>query len=222
MFAKKAWIYQGSLITLAGICLVAVLSFETVVASPATKSLQDVFLDVTSGNETADPQIIETMESLLRQYPHDPLLTAYYGSTLSAKAKEAWLPWERKRYVNASVDSLNKSLILLTAPSYHTPYQGLNEGVFVESLAALSLMHLPSHYTQQQRGFEMIQAVMASDDLAYYAFEPKAWIHLGAVKGALKLGKAQTARRWTAEMQQLAPTHPFTLKALSLVSQNHT
>ncbi len=195
------------------------LTLARVDASPATKSLQEFYLDATLGNAKASAQVLETIENLLIQYPNDPLLTAYYGSTLSMKARDAWLPWNRQKFVAAGVSSLNKSLALLTEEAFETPYYGLNEGIYIQSLAAISFMHMPTHLNQRQRGLEILSAMMNSDSFHYYPFGPRAWIHIGAVKGALEMGEIQFANRWANEMKMLAPTHPLTREALTLVKE---
>ncbi|WP_028023989.1 hypothetical protein [Enterovibrio calviensis] len=193
--------------------------FAQVNADPAPRTLQDFFIDASSGESKAREVVLTSVASLLRQYPNDPLLTAYYGSTLSMKARDSWFPWKQKEYIELGFENLNKSLMLLSIDSYSKPYYGLNEGIFIRSIAAITFVNSPEHLHQKERGYEMLKHMMASEHLQNYPFGPQAWIHIGAVEAALDMKENDMAKMWAQNMQKLAPTHPMTKKALSLTSK---
>lgn len=189
-------------------------------AAPVVRTLQDAFLDATTGDKHANNHVLNAVESLLIQYPGDPLLTAYYGSSLSIKARDAWFPWNRKKFSRMGIDSLNKSLNQLSDESFNKPYYGLNEGIYVQSLAAISFSNMPQSLEQRERGFDMLKSMMASDELGYYPFGPRAWIHIGAVKAAIMMENEAMAKKWAKEMRKLAPTHPYTYEAYALLDKD--
>ncbi|WP_407333506.1 hypothetical protein [Enterovibrio sp. 27052020O] len=196
--------------------------FAQVNADPIPKTLQEVFIDATSGVSGAGERVLSAVDSLLRQYPEDALLTAYYGSTLSVKARDSWLPWNKQKYSTLGMASLNKSLELLSNDSFSKPYYGLNEGIYIQSIAAITFANTPEYLHQKERGYNMLKNMMASEQLKYYPFGPQAWIHIGAVKAALDMNEPQLAQSWAKEMQKLAPTHPLTQEALSLIADTNT
>ncbi|MGF1768332.1 hypothetical protein L4D06_13260 [Enterovibrio makurazakiensis] len=193
--------------------------FAQVNADPAPRTLQEFFLDASSGRSEAREVVLSSVESLLRQYPNDPLLTAYYGSTLSMKARDSWLPWKQEEYIALGLENLNKSLNLLSMDAYSKPYYGLNEGIFTQSIAAITFVNSPDYFHQKERGYEMLKHMMASEQLQNYPFGPQAWIHIGAVEAALTMKDDKVAKGWAQNMQKLAPTHPMTKKALSLTTK---
>ncbi|MEZ8143009.1 hypothetical protein A1OO_12585 [Enterovibrio norvegicus FF-33] len=195
--------------------------FAQVNADPIPKTLQEVFIDATSGVSGAGEHVLSAVDSLLRQYPEDALLTAYYGSTLYVKARDSWLPWDKEKYSTLGMASLNKSLRLLSNESFSKPYYGLNEGIYIQSIAAITFVNTPDLLHQKARGYNMLKNMLASEQLQYYPFEPQAWIHLGAVKAALDMEEPHVAQAWAQEMRKLAPTHPLTQEALSLTANTN-
>ncbi|EOD77849.1 hypothetical protein D515_03323 [Grimontia indica] len=218
MYIKDNWLSRIALLAIVGFVVVSVLWFKQVNAGPMQKTLQDAFVDASTGDRSAGDHVLSAVENLLIQYPEDALLTAYYGSTMSMKGRDAWLPWNRQKYSEIGVDSLNKSLNQLSDESFDKPYYGLNEGLYIQSLAAITFISLPESFEQRDRGFEMLKTMMASEELGYYPFGPRAWIHIEAVKAAIDMEETSTATQWANEMQRLAPTHPYTQQALELVT----
>ncbi|WP_163391233.1 hypothetical protein [Enterovibrio norvegicus] len=192
------------------------LQFTKVNADPLAESLQDTYMVAVDGNRKASEQVLKAVESLLHQYPDDPLLTAYYGSALAIKARDTWIPWYRTDFTQQGIDSLNKALSQLSERSYSTPYYGLNEGFYIQSLAAMTFINMPDYFHQSSRGYALLKDIMSSENFQYYPFAPRAWIHFGAVQAALALNNTADASKWAKEMFQLAPTHPMTVEALRI------
>ncbi|USH04520.1 hypothetical protein K6Q96_22605 [Grimontia kaedaensis] len=217
MNIKDNWLSRIALFSIVVFIAATPAWLNQVNAGPTQKTLQDAFMDASTGNSDAGEHVLSTVEDLLIQYPEDALLTAYYGSTMSMKARDAWLPWNRQKFSQIGVDSLNKSLNQLSDESFDKPYYGLNEGLYIQSLAAITFINLPESLDQRERGFAMLKDMMASEELGYYPFGPRAWIHIGAVKAAIDMEDTPTATKWANEMQRLAPTHPYTQQAIELV-----
>ncbi|MDD1780076.1 hypothetical protein LRP49_02585 [Enterovibrio sp. ZSDZ35] len=203
-------------ITLLFVSILSV-NFQSAYASPVGMTLQDSYAEAAYGDTGSNDQVLKAVENLLLQYPKDPLLTAYYGSTLAIKARDSWAPWNRSKYTKEGLNYLNKALRLLDEDSYSKPYSGLNEGLFIQSLAAITFVSMPDFLQQEEKGYDMLQGILDSENFQYYPFEPRAWIHRAAVKAALSKGDKQQALEWAIEMYRLAPTHPYTLEAMELV-----
>ncbi|KXF80480.1 hypothetical protein [Enterovibrio coralii] len=219
MYVADKAIY--TIIGILSLIVVSAMSFDLkhAHASPVGKTLQDSFVEAASGDKQSNDQVLKAVENLLLQYPQDPLLTAYYGSTLAIKARDAWVPWNRPKYMKEGLNNLNKALRLLDKNAYTKPYSGLNEGIYIQSLAAITFVNMPTFLHQEEKGYEMLVEILNSEGFRYYPFEPRAWIHSGAVKAALVLGKNQQAVEWAVEMYRLAPTHPLTVEAMELVGK---
>ena len=192
------------------------LQFTKVNADPLTESLQDTYMVAVEGNRKASEQVLKAVESLLHQYPDDPLLTAYYGSAMALKARDTWLPWHRTDFTQQGIENLNKALSRISKRSYSTPYYGLDEGIYIQSLAAMTFINMPPYFHQSSRGYALLKDIMSSESFQYYPFAPRAWIHFGAVQAALEMNKTADASQWAQEMFQLAPTHPMTIEALRI------
>ncbi|PKF49924.1 hypothetical protein AT251_15405 [Enterovibrio nigricans] len=151
MSATEKMLYP--VIGVIAILFVSVLStnFKSAYASPVGMTLQDSFVEAARGNSRSNDQVLKAVENLLLQYPKDPLLTAYYGSTLAIKARESWTPWNRSKYSKEGLDYLNKALTLLDENSYSKPYSGLNEGLYIQSLAAITFVNMPNSFIKMKR-----------------------------------------------------------------------
>lgn len=192
------------------------LQFTNVNATSFTESLQETYMVAVEGNRKASEQVIKAVENLLHQYPNDALLTAYYGSALAIKARDTWIPWYRADYTQQGIHHLNEALVLISERNYATPYSGLNEGFYIQSIVAMTFINMPEHAHQTSRGYTLLNDIMSSECFQYYPFAPRAWIHFGAVQAALKLNNTSDAAKWALEMFQLAPTHPMTVEALRI------
>lgn len=217
---KDKWLYRILLCGLVAFAIDTPTWLAKVNATTMARTLQDTFLDATAGDNDANDHVLDAVESLLIQYPGDPLLTAYYGSCMSIKARDAWLPWNRAKFSQMGINSLNTSLNQLSDESFNKPYYGLNEGLYVQSLAAISFTNMSDSLEQQERGFNMLKSMMTSNELGYYPFGPRAWIHIGAVKAAINMNNQDMAKKWADEMRKLAPTHPYTYEAHALLGHD--
>lgn len=66
-----------------------------------------------NGNKKETSNAIDQFEALVKQHPDNPLYLAYLGSAHTLKARDAWMPWTRLRYVERGLDEIDQSLSML-------------------------------------------------------------------------------------------------------------
>ena len=86
-------------------------------ASMAAEDKPEPFLEAQSlferglrGSEKDNEQAAEKFRALTEQEPDNPLYLAYYGSTFTLKARDAYMPWNKLKLGEQGLDMIDKSL----------------------------------------------------------------------------------------------------------------
>ncbi|MEN9490594.1 MAG: hypothetical protein RJA63_1043 [Pseudomonadota bacterium] len=105
---------------------------------------------------------VDAFSKLSAQEPGNPLLRAYQGSVEALQGREALLPWNKMKYTENGLATLDKALQQL-APEHE---QQLARGVPIlletRLVAASTFLSLPSMFNRGPVGHQQLQALIAN------------------------------------------------------------
>ncbi|KLV09633.1 hypothetical protein ABT56_00710 [Photobacterium aquae] len=186
-------------------------------------ALINAYNEAAMGNEDRVEEVYHQLNGLIEQQGATPLTLVYLGSTQMLQGRDAFLPWNKMKYVEQGVASIEKGLGLIDAMAQDKAQampdivQGLPENMLARAVAAISLSQLPDLFNQLDHGYDLYLGLLAEPAFRSANFEATAWIYGGAIEAALRSGDWVQAEAWLAEMGERHEDHPQTLKARTLV-----
>lgn len=85
-----------------------------------------------------------------------------YGSCQTLMGRDAWLPWNKMRYVNEGLVHIERALTDLNTADNKRLFQGIPVYVFVWMMAASNYLNLPDNmFHTRQRGLALLEKIKA-------------------------------------------------------------
>ncbi|NOY83635.1 MAG: hypothetical protein GXO96_02210 [Nitrospirae bacterium] len=152
---------------------------------------QAIFEKSLAGDQNATQFAIEQFDHLAKNYPDQPLYSAYLGSAYTLKARDAWMPWTRLKYVEKGLELIDTALLNLRPK--HDKMRLRDSIVSMETrLVALStFLQVPSFLNRLQTAKDLLTETFDSSAFAQANPEVKGRIYLRAAELADKEGKTQ-------------------------------
>jgi len=115
------------------------------------------------GNEV--DAAINAFEQLSQQEPANPLLRAYLGSAQSMQGSHALLPWNKLKYTENGLATIDKALQQLGPEQAHQRVRGVPVTLETRLVAASTFLALPDMFKRSQLGHQQLQQLLADTDL---------------------------------------------------------
>ena len=147
----------------------------------------------------------QEFEQLDLQYPDHPAVQMYYGSLETVKARDAWMPWSKMKWVEQGLDRMDRALSLLE-PVHEQQKLGANTIAMDSRLvAANTFLAVPSFLNRLQDAKDVLADMLDSVELEQQPLELRQAIYRIGVKIAEKEGKADELAAWQQKLAQLNP-----------------
>lgn len=211
--------------------VVAVMSITSLFFSATTTAwanppaaLISSYNQAAQGDEDKVEDVYQQLTSLIKQQGATPLTLVYLGSTETLQGRDAFLPWNKMKYVEKGLATIDKGLVLLrselTPLDQQSRVQGIPEGYLTRAVAAVTYSSLPDMFNHFERGYDLYLALLTEPQFEQQPFAATAWIYRYAIQASLRAEDITQAQNWLALMENKDPKNLETITAQALVSQH--
>lgn len=190
-----------------------------VLALPSEASIA-LYNQAAQGDKAQVELAISKLQQEVSEHGADALTLAYLGSAQALMGRDAWMPWNKMKYTERGLATLDKGLSLLSESqnvAEQPRRQGLPVNQLATAVAAATFTALPDLFNRFERGYDLYLSLLADDVFRKQSFQATAWIYLRAVKAALRANDDAQAQSWLAQMSSRDANHPLTAEATALV-----
>ncbi|MDN3616200.1 hypothetical protein ACFFUS_07450 [Vibrio gallaecicus] len=194
----------------------------TVNANPNNETLS-IYNQAAQGDEDLVDVAYEQLNATLEKEGATPLTLVYLGSTETLMGRDAFLPWNKMKFVEKGLATIDKSLHLLS--DFETPIheqeriQGLPESYLTRAMAAVTYSSLPDMFNHFERGYDLFIALLAEDNFRQQHFAATSWVYRYAIEAAIRAEDMKQAKEWLAEMETQDDSNIETMTAKALVEK---
>lgn len=194
----------------------------TVNANPNNETLS-IYNQAAQGDEDLVEVAYEQLNATLEKEGATPLTLVYLGSTETLMGRDAFLPWNKMKFVEKGLATIDKSLHLLS--DFETPIheqeriQGLPEAYLTRAMAAVTYSSLPDMFNHFERGYDLFIALLAEDNFRAQHFAATSWVYRYAIEAAIRAEDMNQAKTWLAEMETQDGSNIETMTAKALVEK---
>lgn len=193
-----------------------------VLANPTPQALS-MYNQAAQGDEDMVEAAHDALQSILDKEGATPLTLVYLGSTETLQGRDAFLPWNKMKYVEKGLATIDKSLTLLNSieqpVAEQARVQGLPEAYLTRAMAATTYTSLPDIFNHFDRGYDLYLDLLSEDEFAHQNFAATAWIYRYAITASIRAEDLVQAQSWLAVMEEKDSSNIETMTAKALVSQ---
>ena len=189
-------------------------------ANPSSDVL-DIYNQAAQGNEDLVEVAYERLNDTLQQDGATPLTLVYLGSTETLMGRDAFLPWNKMKYVEKGLSTIDKSLVLLKdadQPIHEQPrVQGLPDSYLTRAMAAVTYTSLPDMFNHFDRGYDLFLSLLAEDEFQQQHFSATSWIYRYAITASIRAEDLTQAQAWLKQMEMADADNIETMTAKALI-----
>jgi hypothetical protein len=104
---------------------------------------RDIFVRASSGQEKEVEHAIGAFQALLKGQPGNPVYMAYLGSAQAQRARDALLPWNRMKYTEEGLDTLDRALASIRPEHDKALLRGVPMAIETRLVAANTFLRIP-------------------------------------------------------------------------------
>ncbi len=190
-------------------------------ANPTPEALS-MYNQAAQGDEEMVEAAHDALKSILDKEGATPLTLVYLGSTETLQGRDAFLPWNKMKYVEKGLATIDKSLTLLNSVEQpvaeQARVQGLPEAYLTRAMAATTYTSLPDMFNHFDRGYDLYLDLLSEDEFAHQNFAATAWIYRYAITASIRAQDFAQAQSWLAVMEEKDSSNIETMTAKALVS----
>lgn len=205
---------------LSGLLVATSLWTAQVLANP-DQALINQYNLAAQGEAALVDSVFGQLNRLIEKEGATPLSLVYLGSTQTLQGRDAFLPWNKMKFTEQGLSTINKGLALLhTLPSSlekQERIQGLPESYLVRAMAAATFTALPDMFNHFERGYDLYLNLLDEPGFVEQPFAATSWIYRYAVQAALRAEDIKQAKAWLSEMEQRDKANLDTQSALAQV-----
>ncbi|KDN26426.1 hypothetical protein VFDL14_11085 [Vibrio fortis] len=191
-------------------------------ANPTPEALS-MYNQAAQGDEEMVEAAHDALKSILDKEGATPLTLVYLGSTETLQGRDAFLPWNKMKYVEKGLATIDKSLTLLNSieqpVAEQARVQGLPEAYLTRAMAATTYTSLPDMFNHFDRGYDLYLDLLSEDEFLHQNFAATAWIYRYAIIASIRAQDFAQAQSWLAVMEEKDSSNIETMTAKALVSQ---
>ncbi len=105
---------------------------------------------------------------LNKNNPDHPVVQIYFGSLETLKARDAWMPWSKLKWVNQGLDRIDRALRLLEKRHDVEMLQNMPVSLLSRITAARTFLGVPSFLNRLQDGKDVFADILDSADVTQY------------------------------------------------------
>ena len=200
----------------------ALIAPTLALANPSSDVL-DIYNQAAQGNEDLVEMAYERLNDTLQQDGATPLTLVYLGSTETLMGRDALLPWNRMKYVEKCLSTIDKSLVLLKdedQPIHEQPrVQGLPDSYLTRAMAAVTYTSLPDMFNHFDRGYDLFLSLLAEDEFQQQHFSATSWIYRYAITASIRAEDLTQAQAWLKQMEMADADNIETMTAKALIAK---
>ncbi|WP_417877865.1 hypothetical protein [Vibrio sp.] len=198
------------------------LSSSLAFANP-TESLLHRFNQAEQGNSALVDSVHDELAVLIEQQGATPLTLVYLGCTQTLQGREAFMPWNKMKFTESGLATIQKGLDLMASQPIPVQeqqrLQGLPEYLLATAMAATTYTALPDMFNHFERGYELYLALINDPSFNQQPFSFTAWIYRYAIEAALRADDQTQAQAWVDEMERLGYDNIETQNAKALLAK---
>lgn len=200
---------------------IVITTINPALANPTPKILA-LYNQAVSGDESKVDEVYKQLNDNLNQQGATPLNLVYLGSTQTLQGRDAFLPWNKMKFTEKGLATIDKALNLLG--NLNTPLeqqdivQGLPEAYLTQAMAAVTYSQLPDLFNHFERGYDLFLGLLSEPQFEQQHFAATAWIYHYAIKASLRANDIEQAKQWLQIMESKDPQHADTIAAKALIS----
>lgn len=159
------------------------------------------------GDKKAVKKSVACLERLLKLDGRNVLALAYYGSAVTMQGRDAWMPWNKMKYVNLGTGKLDKAVMIDSA------------NVRVRLVRAVNSTNLPAFLNRRPfalRDFAYLVARMNASDEARVDRVQVYYFYGVALKAEERMAEAK--KMWERAVAENA-AHPLAKRAAEQLKQ---
>ncbi|MDK9760160.1 hypothetical protein KIV40_33940 [Vibrio sp. D173a] len=206
---------------------VSTLAFGLAVSAPVlanpTPQALSMYNQAAQGDEDMVEAAHDALQSILDKEGATPLTLVYLGSTGTLQGRDAFLPWNKMKYVEKGLATIDKSLTLLNSierpVAEQARVQGLPEAYLTRAMAATTYTSLPDMFNHFERGYDLYLDLLSEEEFSHQKFAATAWIYRYAITASIRAEDFAQAQSWLAVMEEKDSSNIETMTAKALVSQ---
>ncbi|WP_261904891.1 hypothetical protein [Vibrio fortis] len=206
---------------------VSALAFGLAVSAPVlanpTPEALSMYNQAAQGDEEMVEAAHDALQAILDKEGATPLTLVYLGSTETLQGRDAFLPWNKMKYVEKGLSTIDKSLVLLKdeeQPIHEQPrVQGLPDSYLTRAMAATTYTSLPDMFNHFDRGYDLYLDLLAEEGFKQQHFAATAWIYRYAITASIRAEDLTQAQSWLAVMEEKDSSNIETMTAKALVGQ---
>ena len=173
------------------------------------------FIDSGEGFDSAWTQLTE----LEKAYPDHLAAQCYLGALETIKARDAWMPWTKMRWVEAGLDRLDRALGLLRPEHARDGLAGISTSLDCRLTAARTFLSVPGFLNRQQDANDVFSDLIEFTELVEQPVEVRRSIYRLGLDIAKADDNAEEVAVWSMRLQQLPPNTEPKKWAMSFFEQ---
>ncbi len=196
------------------------MSTHMAMANPSEDMLNQ-FNQASQGDSELVDKVYEALSKQVKEQGATPVSLVYLGSTQTLQGREAFMPWNKMKFTESGLATIQKGLDMMTDRPIPVPaqqrLQGLPEYQLATAMAATTYTSLPDLFNHFERGYELYLSLLDEPSFKHQPFAAAAWIYHYAVQAAIRAEDLAQAKKWLHQMERYDANNPETKAAKDLV-----
>jgi len=196
------------------------MSTHIVMANPSEHMLNQ-FNQASQGDSELVDKVYEELSKQVKEQGATPVGLVYLGSTQTLQGREAFTPWNKMKFTESGLATIQKGLDMMAdrpiPVQAQQRLQGLPEYQLATAMAATTYTSLPDLFNHFERGYELYLTLLDEPSFKHQPFVAAAWIYHYAVQAAIRAEDIVQAKKWVHQMERYDANNPETKAAKDLV-----
>lgn len=214
---------KRQVIRILAVLSITIMAASSVNANPTPEMLQ-LYYQAADGDESKTEAAYDTFTALIDREGSTPLTLVYQGSAETLLGRDAWMPWNKMKYVEQGLAKIEKGLNLIATDSLPLAEQervmGLPEYQLSRAMAATTFTQLPDMFNHFEPGYELYLQLLSETEFVYQPFAASAWVYRYAIEAAIRAEDRQQAEKWLTLMEEKQSDNAQTVAARQLISES--
>lgn len=148
-------------ILIAAVTLLGVAHSPQSSAGTPFEDAKAVFDAVRAGK--AEPRdAVSKFDALLQRDAANPLFAAYRAAAVVMQARDAWLPWNKLKYLDDGLADTDRALAMIKPQHEQADASGLSVSALVRLVSANTFIAVPSFSNRRADGQRLVREIIAN------------------------------------------------------------